>query len=74
MQSSLPDLLDKISYNKKSFHDIVVQIIETFFERDLNLSNMQYNQHASQGLHTKYVIAELLKRFKDAKNAKITEF
>jgi hypothetical protein len=58
MLSTLPDLLDKINHNKAQFSKITTEIIEIMFERGM-------------GTH---IAPELLKRFKNAKNDKITIF
>ena len=53
----ISDLLDKINLSKNNFKDITVKIIEMMFEKDM-------------GVH---ILPELLKRFKTARNTKITE-
>ena len=55
--STLPDLLDKINLSKNNFKDMTIKIIEMMFEKDM-------------GAH---ITPELLKRFKTARNTKITE-
>ena len=76
MTTTIPELLDKIIHNKKNFQDRTISVIEAFFERDLRNRAMPdiYQHHISQGVHTKYIVPELLKRFENTKNTKITEF
>ena len=76
MTTTIPELLDKIIHNKKNFQDRTISIIEAFFERDLRNRAMPdlYQHHVPQGVHTKYIVPELLKRFENTKNTKITEF
>lgn len=56
--STLPDLLDKINNSKNNFKEITCKIIDMMFEKEM-------------GVH---IVPELLKRFKTARNTRITEF
>ena len=56
--STLPDLLDKVNHKKKNFKDITISIAEAMFGREMSY----------------YIVPELLKRFKTARNEQITIF